>query len=86
MSGERIRQYALKSGIPILILDTSQEAEAVEIPKSGWKILVEGLTEKDAEKLTERVKCALVFVLPERVRPEQVIISHTPKAGAEAEV
>ena len=63
-------------------MDIVQEVASVETPIVGYDIKIEGLTEEEAVALQEKVKSAVVVVLPERFRYEQILVA--PKVTEEA--
>ena len=63
-------------------MDIVQEVASVETPIVGYDIKIEGLTEEEAVALQEKVKSAVVVVLPKGFRYEQILVA--PKVTEEA--
>jgi hypothetical protein len=47
----------------------------METPQTGYDIEITGLTAEELAALSDKVKSAIVLVLPERVKLGQVVVS-----------
>jgi hypothetical protein len=68
-------RIALNRGIQVPILEIVQEVVAMDTPQIGYDIEIVGLSKEELTALSDKVKSAIVLVLPERVKLGQVLVS-----------